>query len=302
MSDTACQPGVNPGRVTEPEIARFEASDGYRFHYRHWHPAETRPLGYVVAVHGIQSHSGWYEYSSRRLCDAGYEVCFLDRRGAGLNKEARGDAPHPDRLVNDVAQFLAETRARRNREAPTSPVVLLGLSWSGKLAATVAARRAELIDALALLYPGICARIRPRRHQILGLRLGMLLGQSGRRVTIPLNDPELFTDDPDWQEFIRNDSLALREATLSFLAASRELDVQADRAAERIRCPVLLMLAGRDRIIDNAATRRYFERIPAAHRRVIEYPEARHTLEFEPNREQIAADLLEWLASVRRVC
>lgn len=294
---------MNAGHAIEPEIARFEASDGYRFHYRHWRPPEkTRPLGYAVALHGIQSHSGWYEYSSRRLCEAGYEVCFLDRRGSGLNEEARGHAPHPERLINDVVQFLAETRARRNREAPTSPVVLLGLSWGGKLAVNVAARRAELVDALGLLYPGICARIRPRWYQVLGLRLGMLLGKESKRVAIPLSDPELFTAEPEWQEFIRNDPLALREATLSLLAASRALDEETGRDAKRIRCPVLLMLAGRDRIIDNAATRRYFERIPAAHRKVIEYPDARHTLEFEPNREQIVDDLLAWLAEVRRVC
>ena len=56
------------------------------------------PRGYVVALHGIQSHSGWYEYSSGRMCEAGFEVRFLDRRGSGENTEDRGHAVHPDRL------------------------------------------------------------------------------------------------------------------------------------------------------------------------------------------------------------
>ncbi len=51
------------------------------------------PRGELVFIHGIQSHAGWYEYSCTRFSQAGYRVSFLDRRGAGMNAAARGDAP-----------------------------------------------------------------------------------------------------------------------------------------------------------------------------------------------------------------
>ncbi len=285
-------------RVLEPEIRQSTASDGYVLHSRHWQANVARPRGYVVALHGIQSHSGWYEYSSRRMCEAGFEVHAVDRRGSGLNEQQRGHAPHHDRLINDVVQFLADVRHRRNREAPLSPVILLSVSWGGKLAVVTCAQRGEQIDALALLSPGICTRIRPRPDQRLLLRLAGCLGLQHKQVPIPLDDPALFTEDSHWQQFIDEDPLTLHRASVGLLNCSLNLDRRANRAPERIRCPVLLMLAGQDRIIDNPATRRYFERIASTNRTRIEYPAAQHTLEFEPNRAQFVADLIDWLKSV----
>ena len=54
-------------------------------------------------------------------------------------------------------------------------------------------------------------------------------------------------------------------------------------SAARIRQPALLMLAGQDRIVDNARTLAYFERLASTEREVIEYPEGHHTLEFDPD-------------------
>jgi alpha-beta hydrolase superfamily lysophospholipase len=83
---------------------------------------------------------------------------------------------------------------------------------------------------------------------------------------------------------------------------SVRLDWAARRAARHVAVPSLLLLAGQDRIIDNARTRRFVERF-AAPCRVIEYPGAHHTLEFEPDPEVHLADLLVWLKGLpdRRV-
>jgi alpha-beta hydrolase superfamily lysophospholipase len=280
--------------VAESDVREFTTSDGYKLHYRFHPPCETPPRGYVVALHGIQSHAGWYEYSSQRLADAGYEVAFLDRRGSGLNEQDRGHAPHADRLVNDVVQFLGEVRFRRKRDAPTTPVILSGVSWGGKLAAVTCARRPELVDALALLTPGICARVRPSWHQRWRLQLAGMLGVERKMVSIPLGDPAIFTDEPEWQQFIRDDRLSLRQATVSLLRASVELDDEVAMAPQRIDCPALLMLAGKDQIVDNDKSRQWFERLQSPKKQIIEYSDARHTLEFEPDRQQIIDDLIEW--------
>jgi len=281
--------------MIEAEHHEFVASDGRRLAWQRW-PASARPLrGYVVALHGIQSHAGWYGHSSRRLAESGFEVCFLDRRGSGRNAEFRGDAAHADRLVHDVTQFLGEIGHRRNRESPGSPVVLQAVSWGGKLATVVTARRPELVDALALLYPGLKAQVRPGWWSRVRLGLAERLDIRDKLVEIPLQDPALFTGDPDWQQFIRDDPLALREVTSGFLLANLELDRRIDHAVTEIACPLLLMLSGGDRIIDNPATRRLFERFSSPKKRLLEYDEAEHTLEFDPSRERFIADLLSWL-------
>ena len=291
-------PGFIDGH-SEAEINQFTASDGYCFHYRHWKAAAKTPLGYIVALHGIQSHSGWYDFSGSRLSRAGFEVNFLDRRGSGLNEEYRGDAPHVDRLVNDVRQFLADVCHRRDQRSPGSPVVLLGVSWGAKLAAVTAAKSAELVEALVLLSPGICARFRPKFFQRVMLYLAVYLSQSKHLASIPLDDETLFTGDPDWQRFIRDDPIALHQVTASFLKASCELDRLVVTAPQNISCPFLLMLAEKDRIIDNAATKKFFKNIRASENTVIEYPNAEHTLEFEPCKEQFISDLIDWLKAIR---
>jgi alpha-beta hydrolase superfamily lysophospholipase len=55
------------------------------------------------------------------------------------------------------------------------------------------------------------------------------------------------------------------------------------------------MLAGQDRIVDNARTRAYFDGVPSSKKRIIEYPEGHHTLEFDPDPSRYALDLADWL-------
>src|SRR4051794_36050025 len=90
-------------------VESFTTGDGYRCQYRHY-PAAGPPRAEVVGVHGIQSHAGWYEHSCIQLAQAGFAVSFLDRRGSGMNPEARGDAPGFRRLLDDLADFLRPLR------------------------------------------------------------------------------------------------------------------------------------------------------------------------------------------------
>lgn len=265
-------------------IETFTASDGYAFRCRRY-PAQGDPRGRVVYIHGIQSHGGWYEGSSRFLADAGYAVDFLDRRGSGLNDTARGDAPSYRRLLADIAEFI---------QAGGEKPFLLAVSWGGKLAVALEHFHPGLTRGLALLTPGIVAQVRP--PLLTRIRIGgAWLFAPWRQFPIPLDDPALFTANPERQRYIRDDPLSLRKATARFLIESVRLDWALKKAAASVRVPLLLMLAGRDRITHNAGTRAYLERCATTDRTVIEYPEAHHTLEFEPDPSPIFRDLLGWL-------
>ncbi len=47
--------------------------------------------------------------------------------------------------------------------------------------------------------------------------------------------------------------------------------------------------------MDNSRTLAFFERLASKDRRVIEYREAHHTLEFEPDSGRYADDLARWV-------
>jgi alpha-beta hydrolase superfamily lysophospholipase len=265
-------------------VESHTASDGYRWSYRRYVP-DGPAKAEIVHLHGIQSHAGWYEHSCTKLREAGYAVSFLDRRGSGVNQQARGDAPSFRRLLDDIAEYV--------RPLPR-PVFLVAVSWGGKLAAALQRRHPGLVDALALLCPGFFPQVRPP----FGTRMAILfsrLVRPRRLFPIPLNDPELFTATPRWLEFLRSDPLALHHATARLLIESVRLDGYLRFVPKHVRVPVLLMLAGKDRIIKNADTRAYIERFASADRKVIEYEGAHHTLEFEPDPEPILRDLIGWL-------
>jgi alpha-beta hydrolase superfamily lysophospholipase len=272
------------------QIETHTASDGYRWQYRRYVPTSA-PRARVVCIHGIQSHGGWYTHSCHRLREAGFEVFFLDRRGAGLNQEQRGDAPGFRRLVDDVAEFL---RGLHSTQHAALPVFLVAISWGGKLAAALQRRHPGLTDGLALLCPGFCPKVGPTFRQRLAILWSRLI--SPRRLfPIPLNDPELFTATPHWQQFIRDDSLSLREATARFLVESVRLDGYLRFVPAYVTMPVLLLLAEHDRIIDNGRTRAFVERLASKDKQTIEYAGAHHTLEFDPEPERFLRDLISWL-------
>jgi alpha-beta hydrolase superfamily lysophospholipase len=276
----------------EPTIETYDAADGYRMHYRHWQPADT-PRARVVILHGIQSHSGWYLHSSSRICAAGFEVFYLDRRGSGLNAEKRGHVDNLQVLLDDVVLFLSRVRIQE----PRRPVILIGVSWGGKLATATAKEHPQMIDGLGLICPGLFPVVDPSIIQKVRIALARVYYRY-RHFPIPLNDPELFTATPRWLEYLRTDPLSLHRATAALLVTSKQMDWFVRNAAEKISMPVLLMLAGKDRILDNARTRAYFEQFAGENKTLIEYPGANHTLEFEPDPEPFINDLIGWLGEL----
>jgi alpha-beta hydrolase superfamily lysophospholipase len=268
-------------------LETFTASDGYRFWYRRF-PAGGAARADLVCLHGIQSHGGWYEHSCTELARAGFNVYFLDRRGSGLNDANRGDTRGYRRLLDDVVEFLQSPPRGK------LPLFLLGISWGGKLAVGLQRYRPGLVKGLVFLCPGLFPQVRVpflRRLRIFFARLF----NPCKLFPIPLNEPELFTANPRWLDFLRTDPLALHLATARFLVHSARLDWYVHRAAADVKVPVLLQLAERDRIIDNGKTRAFVESFATPDKEIIEYPGAHHTLEFEPTPETFIRDIRNWL-------
>lgn len=286
--------------MIEPEAWVHIASDGYPLHVLSWRPlGEVRAT--VLALHGIQSHGGWYHDLGRSLAEAGFEAIFPDRRGSGRNPIDRGHALRLSRLIADQAELLEAIDRGRTQTEPGAEErprrAVAGISWGAKIALLLAAQRPDLVDALALVCPGIHPRVKVPLRERLAIAWARLTNPS-RRFPIPLGDPALFTNTPERQRFIADDPLSLRTATAGLLATSAIADAAVRRSARRVKQSVVLMLAGEDRIIDNQHTRAGIRRLGSANIRVIEYPGAHHTLEFEVDHERYARDLIAWLEEV----
>jgi alpha-beta hydrolase superfamily lysophospholipase len=272
------------------EISSFLTSDGYKLHYRRFHSVGMSK-GTIVFIHGIQSHGGWYETSCKKFAQAGYRVLFLDRRGSGLNEVSRGDSPSFRTLLDDLKEFLLY---QRKEIAGATPLILGAISWGGKIAFGLEIRMANLVDGFILLAPGFCPKVHPTRKERFFIALGSLF--SPRRLfNIPLNDPELFTSNLVAQKFLKEDPFALRKATARFLLDSVRLDFYLRIFRTKISKPILLLIAGQDKIIDNEKTIAFVKRFASGSLTVREYPEAHHTFEFEPEPQKHIDEIEEWL-------
>jgi alpha-beta hydrolase superfamily lysophospholipase len=274
-----------------PQDISFRASDDYPFHVAVW-PAKGPARAHVVVLHGVQSHSGWYQSLGLTLATAGFHASFPDRRGSGPNQRDRGHAPSGRRLVRDITEWLEDLR----KQQPDLPTVLAGISWGGKLVVIAAARHPELIDGIALICPGLLPRVGVTRKEKFQIAWALLTNRR-KLFPIPLSDPALFTANPAAQQFIAADPHGLRQATAGLLAASFFIDRRVQRAPGHVQQPALLMLAGQDRIVDNARTLDYFQRLASSDRHVIEYPNGHHTLEFEADPSRYARDLIAWIGA-----
>jgi alpha-beta hydrolase superfamily lysophospholipase len=259
-----------PGVQARCEIAAFTGAGGRRLRYGvvRAHP-ERRALLYL---HGIESHGGWFLAAAEALAASGCTTYLLDRRGSGLNLETEpGDAESAQVLLEDVRRFRAH--------AGLESVVLVGLSWGGKLALAAALDQPQGVCALVLVTPGLVPRVDYSWPKRIAIALSLLVG--GRaRFHVPI-EPEMFTRTPRFLDFIANDPLRLQRVTARFLFATRTLDRRIRARIDTLAAPVLLLLAGHDRIIDNERTLALLRRVPDGRHRVRLYERATHSIQFE---------------------
>lgn len=276
-----------------PKIVTFTADDEYRFHCRRWDVENA--AGDVIVLHGIISHSGWYLKTGSNLAAAGFNVHSLDRRGSGLNLQARGDVASGERWIDDVigyARSVLASQASENRAA--RPIFLVGISWGGLLATAVARRMGKEISGLLLLCPGFFARKGTGEVQHTAVRIASRVGLGGFRFPVPLRDPALFTRSADWRSYIADDPFTLRRVTLRLATASAKLYHDVVKTPIKISTPTLLMLGGQDLIIHNDQVSLFVKRYFGEHPKIIEYPTAAHTLEFEDDTTSSMDDLSSW--------
>ncbi len=173
---------------------------------------------------------------------------------------------------------------------------LVGISWGGKLACAVAVAERGLVRSLSLVCPGLFPRVDVSGAEKFKIGLSMV-GNRRRYFDIPLNDPQLFTSQPERIEFLRSDELTLHQVTASFFLASRRMD-RVLRDLPRISpIPLHLMITDDDDIIDSGKTVEFVRELRWPGTRVTHYPNCKHTLEFEPVREDYWSDLVSWLLS-----
>jgi 2-dehydropantoate 2-reductase len=236
----------------------------------------------------VESHSEWFNELAPLLVEQGYSVYAPDRPGWGQSSGRRGHlASYEDLLAMvDTLQNLM----RKEHQC----IHLAGLSWGGKAAVYIALRRPHVFSRLALIAPGLCPSRSPSLLQKLSVARGILAGNGLNTIPLPIAVDD-FTTRSERQAYIQTDPSRIKEVTAAFCLESVKMDRYIAEEIERLRIPTLLLLAGKDSIIDNQATQALLERAPHSQLTVHTHEDAAHSLVFETP-ERTATELNEWFA------
>ncbi|MVM38539.1 alpha/beta fold hydrolase [Spirosoma sp. HMF3257] len=107
----------------------FRNSEGRNVFYRTW-TSRNEPNGIVLIIHGLNSHSGYYEKFAAQLTENGYDVFAMDLRGRGMSEGERYYIADYHAIVGDIDLLVDIVRSAY----PALAIFLLGHSAGGVFA------------------------------------------------------------------------------------------------------------------------------------------------------------------------
>jgi len=268
-------------------LSTFTASDGDNLAIQDWPLEEGVPVrGVVLIVHGLGEHAGRYDHVARKLISWGFAVRGYDQCGHGESGGGRGSVPTNTRLVEDLTDIVNSTRLRM---PDGLPLIVLGHSMGGLVAACFAALRRRPIDGLVLSSPALDPGLSGFQKFLLAVmpRIAPNLAVgNGLDASYISHDPAVvaaYKADPRV-----HDRITPRLAR--FIADGGPLVLS--RAAQW-KVPTLLMYAGSDKLVNPRGSRAFVEAAPKDVVTSREFPELYHEIFNEP--AAMAAPVFEQL-------
>ena len=247
------------------------------------------PKATVVLSHGVNEHIGRYGHVVSALNEAECSVVAHDHRGHGQSGGRRGWIDDFDTYVADMVDLIDRERAL----SPELPVVLLGHSMGGLVAARAALRAQDRLAALVL--SGAALRIGgnlPAWQQRFFLRLSKYAGW----LPAPPSKRGILSRDPEVERQFAADALNNRRRTRLRLA--RQIHLGGKDALERAHelcLPLLVMHGAGDWLTDPAGSETLVARAGSGDKTLKLWPDNRHEIFNDLDREQVIAFVVAWL-------
>lgn len=254
----------------------YAGADGARLRAALFAP-QGPARGSVVLSPGRSEPIEKYFEVVRELAGRGFAVLVHDWRGQGLSARLHkdplaGHAPGWPVFLSDFGRLIAAFAARLPR-----PWIALGHSMGAALTVLALAEGEDRFAAAVLSAPMLglnLGRLKPRSALLLSGFMG-LIGRGGTYAT-PAIDPfdevfdgNILTHDQRRFDRFKAQLRACPEARISgptfgwiWFALTLSRRVRVSRRIDGLRIPLVMALAGNERLCDNAAAQAVAERAP----------------------------------------
>jgi acylglycerol lipase len=273
---------------TMPQVQRY---------VHRWAPLGVDPSAALVIVHGLGDHGGRFHAMANSLASNGMAVMAIDLVGHGKSPGRRGVVDSFEHLLDEVGNSVYFGSRTWNN----SPLFVFGQSMGGNLVLNWAMRRpfeAKSIAGVVAVAPMLRMARSPSRQF---LRVGRWLERRlpNLRVTTPVDVRQL-CNDPLGQDAYLRDRLVHKKMSLRLGLGLIEGGEWILNHPERLNKPTLLMHGCDDTITCPLATEELATK--TNHRSTLRlWPNCRHDLHYELQRESVANYLLTWMKHRARV-
>lgn len=162
--------------VPHSDRSRFVSVDGIRIHYQEFGEATAPPM---VLIHGYTASLFVWKTTAPLLADAGFRVIAVDLVGFGYSEKPRSFEYSIQSQARMVTRFMDRLGIGK--------AVIVGSSYGGAVAATIALDDAERVEKLVLVDAVINDDL--RSHPVLRLAALPLIGEI---MTPFVSDSKLF--------------------------------------------------------------------------------------------------------------
>jgi lysophospholipase len=250
------------------------------------------PIARLAILHGYGDHAGRHIHVMQWMADHGIASYAVDFRGHGRSGGKPGSIRRWDDHLTDLAAFLAIDDLSPKI---TTPLFILGHSH-GALIAAAAAMRGQLNCARGVILVAPYLQLKmpvPIRKRILGA-VGSRLFPS-LPVKSGLNGPML-TRDPQMVTDQKEDPYCRGIATPRWFTETAKMQRKTRSSPQQFKLPLLMLLPGDDTVADVRASVSFFNSCASSDKTILHYPENRHELLRELDREKTFGDILSWIS------
>lgn len=311
--------------LPDPEMALHSPTpDGILLAvYRMVPPAGKAPCGVVQIAHGMVEHMGRYALLARFLAERGWIVAGNDHRGHGRTAKDPaqiGDFGGPggfERMVEDCHALTLELR----RRYPGLPLIFLGHSMGSFVAQRLVERYGESVDGLILsgsngrnglaglgqVLARFLCRVQGAQHR--SRVLNQLAFGAYNKAFAPVRTPfDWLSRDPEEVDHYMADPYCGQICTTDFyveLMGGIKRIAQVGEVAKVPKTMPIFIFSGEQDPVGEMG--KGVERLADAYRaqgiadvNLKLYPEGRHESLHEINQDQVMADILAFVETVRQ--